>query len=101
MLAILKELWGSFRTKQGTLTQNVTSAGIWVLLLQVFTRILTITRTVVLARLLVPNDFGVFGIVAITLSFLQTFTDIGIEQAVIQKKVQKREYLDNAWININ
>ncbi len=55
-------------------------------------------RNMILARLLAPEVFGVMAIVlAITQAF-ETFTEIGIQTAIIQNpKGQERTYLNGAW----
>ena len=50
-----------------------------------------------MARLLSPNDFGLFGIALLVLSTLDTFCQAGFQQALIQKKGETRSYLDTAW----
>ncbi|UCH12355.1 MAG: lipopolysaccharide biosynthesis protein [Candidatus Omnitrophota bacterium] len=50
-----------------------------------------------MARLLSPNDFGLFGIALLSMSCLETFAQTGFEQALIQKKKDIKEHLDTAW----
>lgn len=60
-------------------------------------RIMDLIRTIVLARLLSPDDFGVMGIALLVLSTLDTFSQTGFMAALIQRKGNIREYLDAAW----
>lgn len=50
-----------------------------------------------LARLLAPSDFGLYGIALLSLSALETFSQTGFTQALIQKKEDTKLYLDTAW----
>lgn len=79
------------------LSRRVAHGGVWSFLLNVLNRTLSLVRTVVLARLLAPEDFGLFGITMLALSALQRFTQTGFDAALIQKKQDTRGHLDTAW----
>ncbi len=79
------------------LSQRVIHAGFWVLTLRTVNRLAVLSRTVVLARLLAPWDFGLFSIALLALSTLETFSQTGFNTAIIQKKGDVRLYLDTAW----
>lgn len=78
-------------------SQRVVHAGFWSLAARGSTRLLGVVRTVVLARLLAPDDFGLFGIALVVLSFLINFSNTGLQAAVIQKKGDVADYLDTVW----
>ena len=44
-----------------------------------------------------PEDFGLMGIAFLSMSALETFSQTGFHQALIQKKEDIQEYLDTAW----
>lgn len=69
----------------------------WVFSLQMTNRAFQLAKTVALARLLAPQDFGLFGTALLTLSILDAFSQPGFWQALIQKKVDIRPYLDTVW----
>jgi len=54
-------------------------------------------RTIIFARLLSPEDFGLFGIAMLSLSILDTFSQTGFQSALIQKKENVKSYLNTAW----
>jgi O-antigen/teichoic acid export membrane protein len=57
-----------------------------------------LVRNMILARLLAPEDFGLMAIVMAVLIALETFTDAGVPQAIIQNKQGDREeFLNVAW----
>lgn len=58
---------------------------------------LGIIRTIVLARFLAPEDFGLFGIAMLSLSTLETFSQTGYQEALIQRRGDMASYLDTAW----
>lgn len=57
----------------------------------------TLVRTIILARLLAPDDFGLMGIALLMLSLMERFTVTGLRPALIQMKGDIRPYLDTAW----
>ena len=80
-----------------SLSKKVVRGGIWVFGLQIINRGLGFIRTIVLARLLAPEDFGLFGIAMLAISMLETFSQTGFQFALIQKKENVESYLDTAW----
>ena len=80
-----------------TLSQRVVRGGLWVFGLRIVGRVFGLVRTIVLARLLAPEDFGLFGIALLTMSALETFSQTGFQAALIQKKEDIKPYLDTAW----
>jgi O-antigen/teichoic acid export membrane protein len=80
-----------------SLSQKVIRGGAWVFTLNFVTRGLGFIRTVILARLLLPSDFGLVGIALIATSALLTFSGTGFATALIQKKSGISDYLNTAW----
>lgn len=80
-----------------SLSSRVVVSGVWVFILSMVSHVLQLTRTIVLARLLAPNDFGLMGITMVVMSMLETFSQTGFQSALIQKKENIEEYLDTAW----
>lgn len=79
------------------LSKKVIRGGIWVFTIRIFNRGLGFIRTIILARLLAPEDFGLLGIAMLSISTLETFTQTGFQAALIQKKENINPYLDTAW----
>ena len=84
-------------SEEPSLTARVVKGGAWVFAGKVGSRGLQAIKLVVLARLLVPDDFGLFGIVMLALAAAETFTQTGFQTALIQKQDDTDEYLDTAW----
>lgn len=80
-----------------TLSQKVVRGGAWILGLRIYNRGLGFIRTIILARLLAPEDFGLLGIAMLAISTIETFSQTGFETVVIQKKGDVELYLDTAW----
>lgn len=70
----------------------------WMSAFRVISRIITFFRVIILARLLTPAQFGVFGIATVILAFLEILTETGINVFLIQKKGDIDEYVNDAWL---
>jgi len=92
-----KKFFNSLKSTEGTLTDKVLRSGFWVFLLRIINRGFSLLRLLILARLLSPNDFGLMGIALLTMSILETFSETGFQQALIQKKEDIETYLNSAW----
>ncbi len=66
-----------------SLKQKVLTGTKWIAFGNIFTQILQIVSLVVFARLLSPDDFGMFAILMIFVGFLDMFTDMGTSAALI------------------
>ncbi|MGB2961031.1 MAG: lipopolysaccharide biosynthesis protein [Candidatus Omnitrophota bacterium] len=77
--------------------RKVIRGGLWVFSTRVLERILSFIRAIILARLLSPNDFGLFGIALLMLTMLDTFSQSGFRSALIQKKENIKDDLNTAW----
>ncbi len=70
----------------------------WMGLLRVVTRGLALVKIAVLARILVPAQFGIYGIATLVLGFLEMLTETGINIFLIQKSKKVDEYVNSAWV---
>ena len=82
---------------KANLKGQVVRGGMWVFTLRITDQLFRLARTVVLARVLAPSDFGLFGIALLAMSALETFSQTGFNTALIQKKGDTKPYLDTAW----
>jgi len=80
-----------------SLSKKVVRGGMWVFGLRIINRGLGFVRTIILARLLAPEDFGLLGIAMLAIATLETFSQTGFQAALIQKKDNVESYLDTAW----
>ena len=67
-------------------------------LLRGSTRAIAFLKIAVLARLLTPEIFGIFGIALLVLAFLEMLTETGINIFLIQENKKLSEYVNTAWI---
>lgn len=69
----------------------------WVYATNTASQLFSLTRVIILARLLSPHDFGLVGIALLVMAALDILTVTGFEQALVQKKGDIKGYLDTAW----
>lgn len=70
----------------------------WVGLLKIATRTVSFFRIAVIARILLPAQFGVFAIAALILAFLETITETGVNVFLVQEKDKIGKYLNTVWV---
>lgn len=62
---------------------------------------LTMVGTVILARLLSPEDYGLVGMVVVVTGFISIFKDLGLSVATVQKTEISNEQISTLfWINV-
>jgi lipopolysaccharide exporter len=83
--------------RNDSLSRRAVKSGFWVVFLRIFQQLFSLIRTVVLARILLPSDFGLLGIALLSMSLLETFSQTGFDRALIQKKENIENYLNSAW----
>ncbi|MCX7982645.1 MAG: lipopolysaccharide biosynthesis protein [Syntrophales bacterium] len=84
-------------TDRQALSQKAISGGLWLLALRVSTRFLGLIRSIILARLLTPADFGLVGMAMIVIAVLDIVTQTGFDATLIQRKEPSRNLIDAAW----
>jgi len=80
------------------LSKRVISGGIWVFSLRITNRLISLARTLIIARLVLPEDFGIIGIALLFISALETFTVTGFDTALVQRSSVEDRFWDTAWI---
>jgi lipopolysaccharide exporter len=78
-------------------SQKVVHAGFWSFAFHWAEQLFILCRIFVLAALLSPRDFGLYGMAMITMNALDTISTTGFEQALIHKKEEITSYLEVAW----
>lgn len=70
----------------GKLTDKVARGVFWVLLEKFGIQVAHFVVTLVLARLLTPNDYGTVALISVFVSFSNVLVDCGLPKALVQKK---------------
>ena len=71
---------------------------IWAGALRVVIRSFGIIKTIVLARVLTPAQFGIFGIAFLILGLLEMLTETGVNVVLIQNKDKVDDYINTGWV---
>ena len=69
----------------------------WIFAARFVMRILGFVNTIILARLLAPEDFGLVAVALTAMQLLQNFSDIGVSQAVVRFHDAGRRDLDTLF----
>lgn len=69
----------------------------WMIALRIAERSIGLVSTVVLARLLVPADFGLVALAMAIIGVLELMSAFGFDLALIQNQSARREHYDTAW----
>jgi lipopolysaccharide exporter len=103
-MSLASQLVAQCRRSQGaivsgeTLKAKVFRGGVWLGTGSFIEQLTRFARNMILARILAPEAFGTMAIVLSAGSVIDTLTEIGVREAVIQNaKGEEREYLNAAW----
>lgn len=70
----------------------------WVGALRLAIRLLGLARMAILARILLPAQFGVYAIAVLILALLESLTETGINVFLVQEEKDIDSYVSTAWI---
>ncbi|MDP2637836.1 MAG: lipopolysaccharide biosynthesis protein [Candidatus Levybacteria bacterium] len=79
-------------------TKDTVKGVSWVGSLRLSTRIVSFLRTLILARILLPVQFGAFGVAAIVVAFLEVLTETGVNVILVQQRGSIEKHISSAWI---
>lgn len=95
-----EEYWQDVSPSDGLKARAVRGASITAVV-QVPKIVLTLASQLVLARLLLPGDFGVVAMVTPVIGFVQVLADLGLTQAVVSRPQLRLSDLNGFfWINL-
>lgn len=80
-----------------SLFHRAANAGSWAIALRITARGVLFLRTIVLARLLAPDDFGLMAIAILAITLVERLTTTGFDFALVQRRDDIHPYLDTAW----
>jgi O-antigen/teichoic acid export membrane protein len=80
-----------------TIKQKVLTGTKWVTMTNVFRQVLQIVSLIVFARLLSPDDFGIYAILMIFVGFFGMFTDMGTSAALIHLEKPSEKLLSSVF----
>lgn len=80
-----------------TVGRRVVISSIFMVVGRVAIRLIGVVSTLILVRLLVPEDFGVIGVAASAVTVAETITQMNLGMAVVRHQVADRAIFDTAW----
>ena len=79
------------------LSQKIKHGIKWQAIISIISQVLYFVNGVILARILGPREFGLYGMAQIVSSFVWMFWQLGLNAAIIQRKEIDRAHLDTAF----
>lgn len=77
--------------------QKVAAGSAWMLLFKLTERSLGMISTIILARLLVPGDFGLVAMATAVVAILELFSNFNFDTVLIREASVERRHFDTAW----
>jgi lipopolysaccharide exporter len=94
----LQRLLRFLASTEGNTSARVVRGTVWVFMMNLALHGIQLARSVILARLLAPEDFGVMGLVALSTAILAILSQTGTWAALIQRADVGPDVLDTAWL---
>lgn len=76
---------------------SISGGAVVTILMRWIDRGIGVISTLVLARILVPDDFGIVAMASVVVAFVDIIFDLGINVAIIQRKDPSQAYYNTAW----
>lgn len=70
----------------------------WIGTLRLSTRAIALLKTIIIARILLPEQYGLVGIAMLVLAFIEIVTDTGINVFLLQEKERIDKFINTAWV---
>lgn len=90
---------------QTSMNQKIGQAAKWSSITEIIAKLISPITNMILARLLVPEAFGIVATITMVISFAEIFTDAGFQKYIIQHEFADETALDNStnvafWTNL-
>lgn len=77
--------------------REMAKGGAWMVAMRLSIRGIGILSTIILARLLLPEDFGLVAMASLIYGLIEILGQFGFDLALIQKRDAEREHYDTVW----
>jgi len=84
-------------SQRASLRGKIVRGGAWVSAQYGLRQLLAFLRLIIVARNVAPTDMGVLGMAALAVTLVRVFTELGVQQAVVQRRDASDTVLDTAW----
>lgn len=79
------------------MSSRLASGALWMVLFKLVDRSLGLVSTLVLARLLMPRDFGIVAMATSLIALIELFSAFGMDTALIQRRDATVDHYNSAW----
>ncbi|HLY51422.1 MAG TPA: lipopolysaccharide biosynthesis protein [Steroidobacteraceae bacterium] len=79
------------------MTHSTARGALWMVLFKLLERGLGLISTLILARLLLPKDFGIVAMATSIVALLEIFSSFGMDTVLIQRRDADRDHFNTAW----
>lgn len=76
---------------------SITGGAVIMVAMRWIDRVIGVVSTFILARILVPDDFGIVAMASVVVAFADVIFDLGINVAIIQRKDPSQAFYNTAW----
>jgi PST family polysaccharide transporter len=88
------------------MNRKVTKATAWSSVTEIAAKIVTPVVNIILARLLMPEAFGIVAVITMVISFAEVFTDAGFQKYIVQREFESEDKLNKCttvafWTNLS
>lgn len=80
------------------LNQKIGKATAWSSVTEILAKLISPIVNIVLARLLLPEAFGIVATITMVISFAEVFTDAGFQKYIVQKEFKNEDELNQSTI---
>ena len=77
--------------------RGMVKGAVWTVAMRAFIRGIGLISMAILARILVPADFGLVALATMILGFVEIMSDFGLNVILIQNQKAGRDYYDTVW----
>ncbi|WP_036830230.1 oligosaccharide flippase family protein, partial [Photobacterium sanctipauli] len=76
---------------------RILKSSFWITLSKLLNRGLAFFCTLILARILTPDDFGIIALATIVTAFFETLGQLGTKEYLLQEEAPSKEDIDTSW----
>lgn len=87
----------SAEAEKSSVYRHMIRGSAWAIAMRWGIRVIGFVSVIILARLLTPDDFGIVAMGALTIGFINGFTELGVQMLLIREKDVDRDHCDTAW----
>ena len=98
MPALIKRLFQFLNGTTGTVRERTVRSSVWITLSSVLAYVVDLINYLILARLLVPEIFGLVSIVVLIQRGINVLTQTSFKHALIYRQDSERNAADTAWV---